>query len=109
MTLEQKVHSLTRGDAVRSRSHEKVPYTNGSEDQYQHELDLVDWGVTFGMAFALARLEDALEPVECVAYRARQAAWRVQVVSGHGFSRDPQMPTDADRRAVDYVFSPESA
>lgn len=38
------------------------------------ELDCIDWGLTYGIAYALARAEDPFERQESVAGRAEEAA-----------------------------------
>jgi hypothetical protein len=42
----------------------------------EREMDLMDWGFAYGIAYTLARVEaHAFEPVELAAQRASEAAW----------------------------------
>lgn len=48
--------------------------TGDDKGMEERELDLLQWGVTFGAAFAIARQEDPWESTESVARRALEAA-----------------------------------
>jgi hypothetical protein len=63
------------------------------EDAYltSYELDLIDWAVMAGIAFALTRLEDPFECNRVVAERALpQAAAAYKAYSGGELLSDPQ-------------------
>lgn len=111
MTLEQKVYAILSTDDTGagplSRAHEKALFTG--DEFNEHEHDLVDWGVAYGIAFALARTEEPLAPEDLVARWAQQAAWRACVVFGGPFNRQPQGATEDDRRAVHYEGSIDEA
>jgi hypothetical protein len=48
--------------------------TEGVRDLTEYEMDLRDWGLCYGIAWALARSEDAFEERDEVANRAMAAA-----------------------------------
>jgi hypothetical protein len=101
LTLAKKVYNLVTadmccGDGPLERAHEKVPDKKFEE----HHADLVDWGMAYGVAYALARIEEPLESTRAAALRAQEAAWQAWVVYGHGFNCNPTKPTEADRQAV---------
>ena len=102
MTLEQKVNAILdhddTGKGAYARVHEKALFTGGNYNE--HELDLVDWGMVYGIALGLRRVEEPLEPIEAAAWHAQRAAWRVFAVRNHGFTRQPEVPTDEEQRAV---------
>lgn len=50
------------------------------------EIDLRDWGVVYGMTFALMFSEGSWEPVESAAERAVDVAWRVFQAWGSGIA-----------------------
>jgi hypothetical protein len=52
------------------------------------ELDLIDWGAIYGLAFGIARAENPWESVESVAERALAAAWPKFLAWGGDFKYD---------------------
>lgn len=96
MTLEQQVFAVLSGSvgtwgSVSGGALEKVP--EGRElEEFDH--DLLDWGVAYGIALGIARMDDPCEPIESVVWRAKKAAWKAYVLYGHGFNCAPTYPTD---------------
>jgi len=103
-TLEKKVHAVisqTVGSfgCVLDGAYEKLPSTTFDD----HQADLVSWGVTYGIALGIARLDDPCEPIESVMLRAQDAAWTAWIVFSHGFDCEPTVPRETDRQAVEWA------
>jgi hypothetical protein len=78
MTLTEKVYGVitaNRGAGPDNTTNvlHQFPRTGGG-DLSQFELDCVDWGFTFGLAYGIARAEDPFEPNASVCERALEAA-----------------------------------
>lgn len=79
-TLAERVYCLLAKDdpaggrGLLDRCHKPVIKQLGGGMLTTHELDLMDWALTMGLAFGLARVEDACECEESVAERAYSAA-----------------------------------
>jgi hypothetical protein len=69
------------GPALKTLSEALPRHQQG--DRTEHELDLMDFGLTVGLAFAIARGEDPYEPPESVRERAAAAANMAFERSGH--------------------------
>ena len=66
------------------------------------ELDIGDWGFTYGVAWAVARAQDPQEPDESVAARALDAALQVfRLYCGAGGLGGARPPGDQAARAAD--------
>ena len=105
MTLEQKVYALLsqEDDTPFRRLHDKARDELGIEGYFdEHELDLMDWGMYYGVALALVLVDEPLAPLPAVALRAQRAAWTVAVVHGGGFKRNPVQATAEQEAAVRY-------
>lgn len=64
------------------------------------EEDLRDWGVVYGMAFALMREQEPWEPLEDVAARAVDVAWRMFQAWGSGIEEPTRPGDDGSTREV---------
>ncbi len=87
--IEQKLWSVLRRDDTGSgfigrASDEPPPREDGFFATF--ELDLLDWGAIYGLAFGIARTEDPWESDEDVAERAITAARTVFYRWGDGFA-----------------------
>ncbi len=87
MTLEEKVYEmLVRDEGVGTES------TVGRCQEWapgglsEFEMDLLDWGCAFGIAFGLARAEEPCESNVSVGQRALEAARAAHVRYAHGIS-----------------------
>ena len=65
---------LLGGGGVLECCHGPIQERFGTPYMRCYDMDLIDWGLACGLAFALARLEDPCEGEESVATRAQQAA-----------------------------------
>ncbi len=73
-TLAERVYVMVAAEDLRAQDTVAKPFCRGDELPSEYERDLLDWGMTFGMAFALARLECACESNRSVAKRALDAS-----------------------------------
>ncbi len=90
MTLAERVLALVRdpSDAVLTESG-RQPVCAGDEFLSEYELDLREWGVFYGLAVGLARLEEPCESTGRVARRALVAAQEAFAEYSDGFHRRP--------------------
>lgn len=70
----------------------------------QFEFDCLDWGLVYGIAYGIARAEDAFESEESVTGRVLEAArvahlrWAGgEIFTGEAFGADRRERPDADR------------
>ena len=79
MSLEEKLRSILMADDTgKGPIGQCGAWPRWAEDIYltETEADLRDWGLVYGMAFAIAREQDPWESVESVAKRALEPAQR---------------------------------
>ena len=60
-TLAERVYVMVAAEDPGAKDTVAKPLCHGDELLSEYEADLVDWGMTFGMAFAFARLESPYE------------------------------------------------
>lgn len=96
-TVAEKVCSLLAGEEapIVARCHDVV---GGSFSEY--ELDLLDWGLVFGMSYALTRIEEPCETARSAAWRAKEAAIAAFAAWGGGVESIKAPDLDALVEAV---------
>ena len=106
MTLQERLHAMLSEQGPRGPVHHCQGQVPGEDGLTGWERDLLDWGLIYGAAFALARLEDPFEREEDVAERAvapAQAAWERW---GSGFGLRPggmRVARAAESAVCDYT------
>ncbi len=77
--LEEKLRNVLmqddNGQGPISRCGERPSWADDGRSLSETEMDLRGWGVVYGMAFAIARMDDPFESTGQVAERALPAAW----------------------------------
>jgi hypothetical protein len=75
MTITEKIRAILNEDVGPiDFCHGGVPGGTSDGRFSEFELDCLDWGVMYGIAFAIARAEDPFEGMASVASRALEAA-----------------------------------
>ncbi len=75
MTLAQKVRAVLARDDTGEGPVALVEKKLGPGPHPDRDLDIGAWGVTYGIAFGVARTENPFESDEEVGKRAMEAAW----------------------------------